>query len=294
MANDLVFKPLPGDWLNGNDLKVVEVLKISGPPGVNALLYTCNVNIDYDGASTAYGPAGKEPLDSLTDGGYPGWWFGLIALHPQARVADMNDDSKSAFKIGTKGALATEFFGVTLDARYPDSKGRCPVKGDNGYFVSSTPHANGKFRDKYKQSRYTDAATVAFGALSGELEKTGKVAVGDCGLAIRHNAALSTSFYFADRGATAGTAKTAVGECSYALFRAIGGDVKVPGKTPNNNWAVNFLVFPGSRTGDSDKAMDNTARQQFQLINGASNAGDLALLMALPEWRITGVPAFGH
>ena len=54
----------------------------------------------------------------------------------------------------------------------------------------------------------------------------------------------------------------------------------MPGKTPKNNWAVNFLVFPGSRTGDSDKAMDNTARQQFQLINGASNAGDLALLMA--------------
>ena len=128
-----------------------------------------------------------------------------------------------------------EVDGVTLDARYPDSKGRCPVKGDNGYFVSSTPHANGKFRDKYKQSSYTDAATVAFGALSGELEKTGKVAVGDCGLAIRHNAALSTSFYFADRGATAGTATTAVGECSYARFRAVGGDAKVPGKTPKNN-----------------------------------------------------------
>ena len=65
MANDLVFKPLPGDWLNGNDLKVVEVLKISGPPGVNALLYTCNVNIDMTAPPPHMGPPARKLLTHL-------------------------------------------------------------------------------------------------------------------------------------------------------------------------------------------------------------------------------------
>jgi hypothetical protein len=244
MAIDLDFKPLPGNWRNGNDFDHVQVLKITGPPGVKALLYTCHVNIDYDGASTTYGPRGKVTLDSLEDAGYPRWWYGLLALHPQARIGDMNDNSYASFNIGTQGQLATQYFGVSLDTNYPDSKGRCPVKGANGYFMSATPHYHGTFRDMYKQSSYTDAATVPFGALSGNLETTGGVSVGDCGFAIRYGAAKNSLFYFADQGATSGPKAEAVGECSYALFLNLGGETKAPGKTPDNNWPVSFLVFP--------------------------------------------------
>jgi hypothetical protein len=244
------------------------------------LLYTCHVNIDYDGASTAYGPPEKETLDSLRDAGYPLWWYGLLSLHPAARIGDMNDKSYAQFKIGTTGELATKYFGVDLDKRYPDTKGRCPVKGDDGYFVSATPHYHGAFRDMYKQSSYTNAAKVAFGALSGNLETKGGVAVGDCGLALSPSTAQSSTFYFADRGATSGEKAEAVGECSYALFLNLGGEKKVPGKTPDNNFPVSFLVFPGSKTGDDSGAMENLARAQFNLMNAAGNRRELALLMA--------------
>src|SRR5689334_12175844 len=126
MAN-LDFKPLGGTWRNGNDFRNVGVLQITAPGGVNALLYTCHINIDYDGASTTYGPPDKVTLDSLANAGYPRWYSALFALHPDAHLYDMNDERPETFVIGTQGPLTTQAYGVTLDKRYPDSKGRCPI-----------------------------------------------------------------------------------------------------------------------------------------------------------------------
>src|SRR5436190_937787 len=118
MANVLDFKPLGGNWQNGNDFKSVGMIKITGPQGILALLYTCHINIDYDGASTTYGPPGTVTLDNLANVGYPRWYYGLFALQPQARVGDMDDSSYAKFKIGTTGPLATSYFNVTLDTKY--------------------------------------------------------------------------------------------------------------------------------------------------------------------------------
>jgi len=280
MANLLEFNRLGGTWQNGNDFLNVEVLKMTGPRGIHGLLYTCHINIDYDGASTAYGPPEKVALDHVVNAGYPRWYYGLLALHPQARLFDMDNKSYETFRIGTKGELATKHFKVTLDLRFPDSKGRCPVFGENGYYVSASPHRHGKFEDFFKQSSYTDAATVPFGALSGNLEKDAKVSLGDCGVAIRYNMDRNCPFYFSDRGSTTGPKVNRVGECSYALFLALGGEKKVPYKTPDNNWAVCFTVFPGSATGGGKPSMDRAIRAQMELINQTDNARELPLLMA--------------
>jgi hypothetical protein len=81
-----------------------------------------------------------------------------------------------------------------------------------------------------------------------------------------------TAFSFLDSGVTkAGTTKySAIGECSYKLFLDLGGDQKVPGKTPFNGFAVSYLVFPGGQT----------AAAQLPLMGQAENAWELPLLIA--------------
>lgn len=278
---DLDFKLLGGSW-HGNDLKNVEVVKITGT-GISALLYTCFVNIDYDGAGNAYGPLEKDTLDVLQNAGYPRWYYGLIALHPQARLWDMNDRSLKEFNIGTKGPVVKDHYKLQLDARYPDSKGRQPVVQQTGiykgYFISATSHRK-QGSSIYEQSSYLDAASVPFGALSGELSRLGGVRLNDFGLGIRHNAPRQSAFHFADMGSTAGDAKTAVGECSYKVFLDLGGPKKVRGRTPDNRFAVSFLVFPGSGSGAAD---ENTVaagvRSQIARMGQADNAFELPLLM---------------
>jgi hypothetical protein len=278
---DLDFKPLSGHWHNGNDFGKVEVTKITGPPGVSALLYTCHVNIDYDGAADAYGPPGKVTLDSLQNAGYPRWYYGLLAIHPQARAGDFNDNSFESFTIGTKGALVKDAYHLELDTRYPDSKGRCPVVqktgAHKGYYISATPHHHGPM---FEQSSYIDASSVAFAALSGNLNTIGGVQLKDFGLAIRHNQPLQSAFYFADAGGTKGYTAQALGECSYKLFLDLGGPRKQPGHTPNNNFFVSYLVFPRSNTGDtSETAISNGISFQLERICTADNSYELPLLM---------------
>ena len=278
---DLDFKPLPGHWHNGNDFGKVEVTKITGPPGVLALLYTCYVNIDYDGAADAYGPPGKITLDSLQDAGYQHWYYGLLAIHPQAHTQDFNDNSYKEFTIGSKGPLVKNHYHLELDTRYPDSKGRCPVVQktgpQKGYYISATPHHHGPI---FEQSSYTDASSVAFGALSGNLTSIGGVQRKDFGLAIRHNQPMQSAFYFDDAGGTKGYTAEALGECSYKVFLDLGGPKKVPGHTPNNNFFVSFLVFPRSNTGDtSEGGICSGIGLQLERICEADNSYELPLLM---------------
>ncbi len=279
---DLDFKLLGGSW-HGNDLKSVEVVKISGT-GVTALLYTCFVNIDYDGAGNAYGPLEKETLDGLGNAGYPRWYYGLVSVHPQARLWDMNDRSLKEFKIGTKGPIVKDHYKLQLDVRYPDSMGRLPVVQQTGpykgYFISATSHRK-KGSPIYEQSSYVDASSVPFGALSGELSRIGGVRLNDLGLAIRHSTQKQSAFHFADMGSTAGDAKTAVGECSYKVFLDLGGAKKVRGKTPDNRFAVSFLVFPASGNEATDElSIAASIRSQIARIAQADNSFELPLLMA--------------
>ena len=103
----------------------------------------------------------------------------------------------------------------------------------------------------------------------------------DFGVAIRHNQPRQSSFYFADMGGTKGEQAEALGECSYKLFRDLGGPKKAPGVTPDNNFFVSFLVFPQSNSGNtSETAVRNGIGFQFERISQADNSYELPVLMA--------------
>jgi hypothetical protein len=292
MADRLDFKLVGGKWHNGNDFADVEVVRITGTSGAKAFLYTCHVNIDYDGAANAYGPRDKSTLDSLEDAGYQHWWYGLVSVHPNGRLGDYNDDSWASFNVGTKGANIKTAFDLELDTRYPDSRGRLPVVQKSGpykgYFIAATPHYHSpdpsrkrKLSDMYNQASYTDASSVAFAALGGQLSSKGAVNLKDFGLAIRHDQPRQSAFFFDDMGSTSGYQSQALAECSYKVHLDLGGETKRPGRTPNNNYPVSFLVFPGSGSGaTAETDVRNGVSRQLTRLSNAENAYELPLLMS--------------
>jgi hypothetical protein len=149
-----------------------------------------------------------------------------------------------------------------------------------GFYVSATPRASGP---EYLQNSHIDASRVPFGALSGKLKALG-FDLGDCGLAIRHNANLQSAFYFVDRGAN----NHALGECSHRVGKDLGGSGG--GGRFDNNFPVSFIVFPGSGNQDPsavsaipDAEIEAGVQSLLKPLSLASNADDLTLLMAFNE-----------
>jgi len=274
----LIFTDVPTDnsaynWHVGSDFPNVPLTKISldtdTDAGALAYVFFGYVNIDCDGGPQAYGPAGLDAHDYLSNAGDANnGWYGVASRAPNDPLV----------QDGT----------IQIDTNAPMYQGKYPVvqqakNGDPnpGFYVSSTPHPSGP---DYLQSSYIDASQVAFGALSGKFESLGGVKLGDYALAIRHDQYLQSAFYFVDRG---GKTSYGLGECSEKVATNLG--AVRSGPRFNNNFPVSFIVFPAS--GSDSNAQQVVAEADIQkavrdclgTLVSFDNPSDLALLMALNE-----------
>src|SRR5262249_21545820 len=208
MAN-LVFNDHPVLWRTGHDFPQVPLTIVSwdsAPDDPVAYVFFGHVNIDFDGSPTAYGPPGIQPPPD--DDLHNAWdeqsgWFGVAAL-AENDAAVLSGD-----------ATIDKQPGMEHRGKYPVVQQAANDDPSPGYYVSGTPHPSGPV---WRQDSYIDASRVAFGALSGRLKALG-VALGDFGLAIRHDTELQSGFYFADIGAN----NYALGECSHKVGKDLGG-----------------------------------------------------------------------
>jgi hypothetical protein len=280
---NLVFENLPGDWHVGSDFPSVPLTKVAwdtSPHHALAYVFFGQVNIDFDGSPTAYGPAGIHPPpdDDLGNAGNATQgWFGVMALTP--------DDPLVTNKLAQIDRTAPRLLG-----KFPVVQQRKNGDPKPGYYVSTTPQAHGR---PYLQKSYIDASQVPFGALDGRLRPLG-VNLGDFGLAIRHDQNLQSGFYFVDKGGT----KFALGECSHRVGKDLG-STGAAGHW-NNNFPVSFILFPRSSTQVqqrrpfghlqdpniielSDTSIMAALQPRLFELSRATNAQDLALLMGFNE-----------
>lgn len=278
-GSSLVFADVPGHWhmVDYKHVKLTSVAWDNAPDQPVAFVFFGHPNVDFDGSPTAYHPddTGDDNLaNAVSDDGR---WVGVVAMTPSdPQVVNGN---------------------ALLDQRPErEKKGRYPViqqakNGDPspGYYVSQTARAADASQPAYAQRRYFDASRVPYGALSGKLRDQG-MALGDFGLAIRHDQALQSPFYFVDSG---GAQSSALGEGSQKVGTNLGGSGR--GSRFNNNFPVSFIVFPHSASDQSgaldDAAIGSGVSAQLAQLATASNARDLALLMAANEAAPGGTPA---
>ena len=286
----LVFKNMPGGW-HTNDFKTVRLTRVSWDVFPNrplAYVFFGHVNIDFDGSPTAYGPETKVPLsdDCLGNGGNSAdGYFGVVALRPGDPLV-------------TSGA-------AIVDRTAPMFLGKQPViqqakNGDPkpGYYVSKSSHRHGPI---HLQNSYIDSSAVLYGALDSRLLPLG-VGMGDFGLALRHDQNRQSGFYFVDGGGR----KFALGECSHKVGKNLGVS-RLRGRCSwDNNFPVSFMLFPKSgymhsdpATGEeigfgvmdlTDNSVEKAIRPLLIELSRASNAEELALLMAFNEVQPGNVP----
>jgi len=275
----LVFTNHPALWRTGSDYPKIPLTQVSwdsDPSTPVAFVYFGHVNIDFDGSSTAYAPPGSGLVgdDDLGNAfevdkdNNIDRWFGVVALRPDDPAV-----VSGAAKIDQRPELAH-------GGKYPVVQQEANGDPNPGYYVSATPHASG---EAYCQTSYVDASCVPFGALSGKFKSLG-VALGDYGLALRHDQTLQSGFYFVDVGGN----NYALGECSHRVGKDLGGSGR--GNRFNNNFPVSFIVFPQSGEQDpqaivteSDDQIAKALRDRLQQLAAADNADDLALLMGFNE-----------
>jgi hypothetical protein len=276
----LVFTDHPVLWRTGSDYPKIPLTQVSwdSDPGTPvAYIYFGHVNIDFDGSPTAYAPPGSGLVgdDDLGNAHDESHWFGVVALGDNDAAVQSGDaqiDRRDDLKFGGK-------FPVIQQAKNDDPS--------PGFYVSSTPHATGA---AYRQDSYIDASRVAFAALSGKFKSLG-VALGDYGLALRHDQNLQSGFFFADIGGN----NYALGECSHKVGKDLGGSGR--GNGFNNNFPVSFIVFPQSGTQDPaavvsefDSDIAGALKPLLAALSAAENANELPMLMGYNEVAPPGQP----
>ena len=267
---DLTFDEVNGPW-KGNDFPSVSVVSVTFRQALHAFVFLTHMNIDFDGAPNAYGPPGRDTLDTLDHAGKNSRYYGIVAIKP-----DETEDVFVAGK-GKQKKLVKDLYNLKLDLTQPDSVGRVPVVQQggpfDGYYISITSRATRSMAgvNRFQQSTYINSAKVAYGALSGTLQTNG-VAIGNYGVAVRHDNGRQAGFVMMDGGHTSGPDVGAVGEVSYKVFLDVGGPPKTANQRyPNNNFPTSFIVFRGSKV--------STLPQLAQ----ADNANDLPMLLAFAE-----------
>src|SRR5262245_38640417 len=195
MPGMLTFEKVPGAWRCGGDWPAgtVFVTRVKSPLGFKALVYMCNINIDYDGSSTAYGPPGKATQDNLDNAGPDATkgWYGVKSLTP-GDAAELRR---------TKGGGVRPIVDETATK---DKFGRFPVvqqvgEPSPGFYVSAGSKARTLAYPEWDQRHWWDSNSVAFAALSGQFANLG-VDLNDVGVAIRLDRNLHTGFWFKDAG----------------------------------------------------------------------------------------------
>ena len=275
----LVFtdRPTSEDWhtVDYPDVTLTEV-RWEGEADPVAFVFFGHAAIDFDGSPTAYHPddTGDDHLEnakSKDKNGVPIKWAGVTSMRPSDELV-------------TKGT-------VLIDQREERNiNGKYPViqRAENGdprpgYYVSTTSIVADRSLKEYQQNRFLDASSVSYGALSGRLKGCG-VKLRDYGLAIRHDRDLQSGFYFADSGSTKDPKAYALGEVSHKVGKKLGGSGR--GNRFDNNYPVSFIILP--RTGGtgalpSESDIDASVASAMSALCRASNASDLALLMAVNE-----------
>ena len=269
---ELQFENVPGAW-SGQDYTSVSVTRVKwiGNSDALALVFMTNMSVDFDGAPTAYGPAGLQPLDSLEDAGRATGYYGLVAVDPN-HIPHSDPP-------------------LIIDRRYPDAHGKVPVVQASdepapGYFVSTTAKKNPQGDASiYRQTHYRDSSAIPFFALSYGLTTLG-AGDNDFGMAIHHRTGGQAAFaMMLGEGHAKGSGahlEHRVGECSYKVFLDLGGTPKtVHQKYVDNNFPTSFIAFPGS---DSSRLAE---------ISSADNSDDFPMLLALYE-QAGGIPPLGH
>jgi hypothetical protein len=299
LGGRLLFQTVQGPW-SGNDFLRVSVTAVGfvGQSSDIAYMFTTHVNIDYDGASNAYGPPGIDPppLDKLENARPNGIWIAVKKMNPNT----LKDPKKPKSK---DNPPLFESLGITLDLTQPDKNGDCPV------IQGPTDKSPGYY--KSVSSGGADSAKVPFGALSYRLLSYG-VRMHDYGLVFRHDIVKYSGFTFEDGGHPAEsddksgvlgpdgrlkddkkTLEGAVGEVSYKVFLNLGGTPKTPGQEANNNFPTSFMVFPGSRLsrmGDISMAENADDVPMFLALNAEANDRNRGSsgLDALRVWQNNG------
>lgn len=267
MGTYLEFKDFhSGKWHCGGDYPVVYLTHVyHWGTGFEAFVWMSNVNIDYDGSPTAYGPPGKITDDFLVNAG-PGaenGWFGVKSLKPKV-AADLRNGPPKRIRplVDDKNAPMDRF------GRYPvvQQEG----EPNPGHYVSSTSVPADTNFEEWDQRRWVNSKTYPYGAISGKLRDNGGVTLNDFGLAIRLDRFDTHSgFCFKDSG---GDKSWAVGECSEKVFWDLGGVGR------DNNFRNVFLVFPNSKRYDGN--IQSGIGQFLRMFSLADNRDDLPMLLA--------------
>jgi hypothetical protein len=273
-----------GHWHCGGDYPKVFVTRVFNDSlGFDADVWVSNINIDFDGASNAYGPNNKGEDNLANAFNATQGWFGCASYSEQERdrinAQLQKSGSPRRIKLDTSKAMGLM---TALQGRdwYEGGKKhhlepqlRFPVvqqaiNGDPrpGFYVSATARPKGP---EYLQGSHVDSAEVPFGALSGLLKKTGHFDLGDFGLGVRLDSDKSSGFTYLDSG---GAESNAVGECSYKVFSELGG------VGHNNNFTTGFIVFPGSRRADGEAKVG--IADQLRKLSMVDNADELVRLIA--------------
>jgi N-acetyl-anhydromuramyl-L-alanine amidase AmpD len=270
----LMFKDVPGNWKTDDfgDVSLTAVAWDSAPETTVAFVYFGHPALDDDGSPTAYHPDDTGD-DRLSSGRDQNGWFGIVSFASGKAPANSLLDLRPEARGG--------------DGKYPVIQQAANGDPNPGYYVSGTSKVIEGFGD-HQQGRYYNARTVPYGALGGRLKRQG-VDLGDYGLAIRHDEVRSSPFRLLDNG---GSGKWSLGEVSRRVINSLGGNPSRNGNRVNygNDYPTSFLIFPGFeddiRQPFTEADIAPTVQSAMSRLAMASNARDLALLLALNEVRV--------
>jgi len=239
------FESLSGTFMSkGEGGKPVRIVRAKGKGWgtFEALLYQTPMNEDKDGAPDSYAPPiGFDNLAGLnglkgSDDSRNATNERSTKAHP--KVIFHKDGTGNTFQwTGVVSAAA----GARIDNRSFLQDSRTP-----GQFPVLQP-AGSQFSGFYEPQTATvmldgtavNPSIVPYAALGSSMALLGKVALGDCGLAIRVKTGAAAAFVYADAG---GPSSTTVGEYSTRLILDLFG-----GAAPDED--VAFIVFPNSARG---------------------------------------------
>jgi hypothetical protein len=292
-------------------VKVVKVTKVSGgQSGFSALVYQCKMNVDWDGAPTAYGMdnprEAREPrlvwstdrqtfvhdrVDHFQRKLAPLEYAGL-----RGSLRDATNNVKAGQGLGfdhnflwvgvvsaDRATARRNNLWIDDRAQLQDQLGRFPVIQKDGptkgYYVSQSGSFAISLADRkahpgsqFLQSSYWDASRIPYCVWPSLLGQG--LALGDFGLVIANDSGKSGGFFFADTGST-----TKVGECSGFLV------TQVLGSPLNNDRMVSFIVFPGSGGGAPTKGRETLIKKkvsdQVAKLSGVVNAEELIRFLAM-------------
>jgi hypothetical protein len=299
------------------------VYPVNGPDGFRALVYTCALKTDWDGAPTAYGlyrddekhqkfPLQKNLLPLERWDPRNGWYGSLQNARAKqdkhwVGVVSMNEvEAKTTLQRHfprwgqLNAAEQNSIFHQFLDTRpyLRDVRGKFPVVQlkqmggmSEGYYVSQCNARTGLSDKDWEQVSYVDASTVHYAARP----ILPHVRLGDFGLIINPRTGDGAAFFFGDEGAG-----TSLGECSGAVKTDIA-------PAPNaEDKDFMFIVFPGSGNGSPKFAgLRSETTVMIQLGKLRSTGNEFAdhfarqspeqlymLRQTLSDWGLPTPPAF--